>query len=58
MTEGTEVYKFQLVGDSRILGSLEISAESISEAYAQAKKIARATIGVTAIKHNAGLFSG
>jgi hypothetical protein len=52
-----ETYIFRFRGDQTILNEVHIVAESISEAFAQAREIASQTPGTTQILHGQGVYS-
>jgi hypothetical protein len=52
-----QTYQFRLRGDHKIIAVLDIEAETVGEAFAEARRIARQTSGVTQIHHGQGTYT-
>ena len=50
-------YEFRLRGDNKIIDVLTIEADDIGPAFAEARKIARKTRGVTQILYGLGCYT-
>lgn len=52
-----ETYTFRLRGDHKILDTVTVTADSLSEAFTQVRARARLIPGVTMILHGQGYYS-